>query len=640
MKRTMWVGRCVCLLFVVLLVFWVAGTPSTALGATQTLGGTATEGSLYIAVGDSGQMSVARYAGQSWQPQAYRQVPPDLASKGSKLYTATYGAQPLGYFGYPSPSATSNTLSGNVITTTWSLSGGAMQVTQRTTYTYPNAYYRLDWTITNTSGNTITDLRFFHGEDTYLANGDNGAGWWDASTNSVGSYKVVNGAEQRMSLQGVTPPSYYVSQYYYTVYDEGTNNRLSTILNTDPNTDNGYALEWDLASLGAGSSWNITAYEKFIAGSVGVLTVNSAVTLDCYAGQSVDVTYAISNLNATSVNATASLSGDQAWSQYIVSPAASFTVPGGSSVNVVVRVTVPAGTSAGTTGNFTLTVNDGSTNSSSTTAVIAKSSYTLTTTASPSAGGSVTKSPNAASYAPGTVVTLTATPAIGYIFTGWSGDLTGTTNPGAITMNANKTVTATFVPTAGPVTLALSPVTVTPGGTVTVPLRITITSGNVGVIQLTVTSSDPTHVALTGITAGDLGGGYTLNPATGVIGWVSITGVTGSHTIANLTFSGTGAVGTTATISVGAASLDMIGDDVGTTVAYSPLTVSASVTATIRGDVNGDGNVTMLDALLTARAAVGLTTLTGSAFQGADVNHDGFITMMDVLLIARIAVGI
>jgi uncharacterized repeat protein (TIGR02543 family) len=71
-------------------------------------------------------------------------------------------------------------------------------------------------------------------------------------------------------------------------------------------------------------------------------------------------------------------------------------------------------------------------------------SYTLTTTASPSLGGTIGKSPNLSSYPSGTVVTLTATPASGYAFTGWSGDLTGSTNPTTITMTANKTVTATF----------------------------------------------------------------------------------------------------------------------------------------------------------------------------------------------------
>jgi len=69
-------------------------------------------------------------------------------------------------------------------------------------------------------------------------------------------------------------------------------------------------------------------------------------------------------------------------------------------------------------------------------------SYTLTTNVSGS--GSVARNPDAASYASGTVVTLTATPASGFQFAGWSGDLTGTTNPATITMSANRTVTATF----------------------------------------------------------------------------------------------------------------------------------------------------------------------------------------------------
>ncbi|WP_452602707.1 InlB B-repeat-containing protein [Pontimicrobium sp. MEBiC06410] len=52
--------------------------------------------------------------------------------------------------------------------------------------------------------------------------------------------------------------------------------------------------------------------------------------------------------------------------------------------------------------------------------------------------------PTNGTYADGTVVTLTATPASGYQFDGWSGDVTGTTNSISITMDADKIVTATF----------------------------------------------------------------------------------------------------------------------------------------------------------------------------------------------------
>ena len=63
--------------------------------------------------------------------------------------------------------------------------------------------------------------------------------------------------------------------------------------------------------------------------------------------------------------------------------------------------------------------------------------------------GAVARNPNAPSYASGTPVTLTATPAAGFTFSGWSGDLTGSANPTTIIMNSNKTVTATFTSQGG-----------------------------------------------------------------------------------------------------------------------------------------------------------------------------------------------
>jgi uncharacterized repeat protein (TIGR02543 family) len=70
-------------------------------------------------------------------------------------------------------------------------------------------------------------------------------------------------------------------------------------------------------------------------------------------------------------------------------------------------------------------------------------SYTLTTNIVGS--GTVTRDPDQATYEPGTPVTLTAVPAGGYTFSGWSGDASGLDNPLSITMDANKNITATFV---------------------------------------------------------------------------------------------------------------------------------------------------------------------------------------------------
>jgi uncharacterized repeat protein (TIGR02543 family) len=67
--------------------------------------------------------------------------------------------------------------------------------------------------------------------------------------------------------------------------------------------------------------------------------------------------------------------------------------------------------------------------------------YTLTTSAS---NGNVTKSPDLGSYQANSVVTLTAVANPEYVFTGWSQDASGTTNPISITMDGNKTITANF----------------------------------------------------------------------------------------------------------------------------------------------------------------------------------------------------
>jgi hypothetical protein len=70
--------------------------------------------------------------------------------------------------------------------------------------------------------------------------------------------------------------------------------------------------------------------------------------------------------------------------------------------------------------------------------------YTLTITVD-GTGCSVKRNPDKTSFAKGTVVTLTAVPAVGWIFSAWSGAISGITSPATITMNGTKGVTATFI---------------------------------------------------------------------------------------------------------------------------------------------------------------------------------------------------
>lgn len=79
--------------------------------------------------------------------------------------------------------------------------------------------------------------------------------------------------------------------------------------------------------------------------------------------------------------------------------------------------------------------------------------YNLTVSDNPAAGGGVALSAQGP-YQPNTQVTLTANPATGYQFTGWSGDAEGTQNPLTVTVNKDMSITANFAPVNSPVTTA------------------------------------------------------------------------------------------------------------------------------------------------------------------------------------------
>jgi len=91
--------------------------------------------------------------------------------------------------------------------------------------------------------------------------------------------------------------------------------------------------------------------------------------------------------------------------------------------------------------------------------------YALTLTSAPVVGGMISAQPPGGTYEQGTVVTLTANPAIGYQFSGWSG-CSGSGNTCSVTMDMAKSVTATFTLKQYGLTVTAAPAA---GGTITPP---------------------------------------------------------------------------------------------------------------------------------------------------------------------------
>ena len=97
--------------------------------------------------------------------------------------------------------------------------------------------------------------------------------------------------------------------------------------------------------------------------------------------------------------------------------------------------------------------------------------YLLTTSVFPASAGSLAVSPASSGYYnAGTNVVLTASPSVGYQFSNWSGDLSGSTNPQSITMNAPHKVTADFSTSGSACSFTFNPASTSlaPTGTSTV----------------------------------------------------------------------------------------------------------------------------------------------------------------------------
>ena len=59
----------------------------------------------------------------------------------------------------------------------------------------------------------------------------------------------------------------------------------------------------------------------------------------------------------------------------------------------------------------------------------------------------------------------------------------------------------------------------------------------------------------------------------------------------------------------------------------------------VAGDINGDGSVTLSDALAAQKAALSMIELSESQIKRADMNGDGRITIYDAVIIQKVSLG-
>jgi hypothetical protein len=78
----------------------------------------------------------------------------------------------------------------------------------------------------------------------------------------------------------------------------------------------------------------------------------------------------------------------------------------------------------------------------------------------------------------------------------------------------------------------------------------------------------------------------------------------------------------------------------GTEAITAPLTATVDSQNLVLGDVNGDGEVNVQDAILALRSLVGLTSLSAAQGAAGDMNGDGKVRIQDVNALLRKALGV
>ena len=337
-----------------LLVLFMVALALTQAVAAQTLGGDAVEGALKIECNNSG-MRVSAYLDGTWKPQTFSDNKSSMVhyeQGGTFKYTAGY------YQGLSMTCTKNENISSTVNERIWT--GGSVQLTMRTIYESPSRNESYEFEIKNTSGSALSNVKFFHGQDTYLGYSDAGGGFWNGSRGVVGVEKPAQDDPSRLIYQTLgsasQTPDDYASANYSTVAGLVAAGALNRTLDSSYTTDNGYAVQWNRSSLAPGETWSISAGETMAVGAA--LTVEMAGDVEI--GTATVVTGIVENAGESAsvhLSVAIDLSG---WTASI-NGSTNITLNTGASKDVLISVTCPAVISVGQKATVKLTAADAET---------------------------------------------------------------------------------------------------------------------------------------------------------------------------------------------------------------------------------------------------------------------------------------
>lgn len=249
---------------------------------------------------------------------------------------------------------------GNVVSVA-DLGSTGLRWTQTISHVTGTRYVLKRWVLQNTHATkTYTNLKFFHGGDTYFGGEDTAYGFYDAGSGAVylRNSSFATWGVMRYFGTPSTPANRYYEGNYSSVWSNIDGGTLPNTVDASFH-DAGYALQWNRVSLAPGESWTIDAMESW--SDSGAVQVLPPAPQTVSAGSTVDLAFNVQNLTAGTISAALSAAASNGWAATLLTTSPQSITANGSA-GVTIRVTVPAGAAPSSTSAITLTANDGTTN--------------------------------------------------------------------------------------------------------------------------------------------------------------------------------------------------------------------------------------------------------------------------------------